>query len=141
MSLEAALIKKEGALSLVAALIKKGEGEVAPLSLVAALQRTRMIAGSLKMAADQEQEGVKRLLQRVLEAAVLKKLVEEEAAVVQNLKPALSLAAGGKNESQRSSRSSEGEAYALEHLYTCRRITNTTENSMNKALMLCTVYT
>ena len=57
---------------LVAALIKKGEGEVAPLSLVAALRRTRMIAGFLKMVADQGQEGVKRLLQRVLEAAVLK---------------------------------------------------------------------
>ena len=64
--------------------------------------------------------------------------MEEEAAVVQRLKSALSLAAGGKNESQRSLRSSEGEACALEHLYTCRRITNATEN---KALTLCTVYT
>ena len=59
-------------LSLVAALIKKGEGEVAPLSLVAALQKMRMVVEVLKMAADQGQEGVKRLLQRVLEAAVLR---------------------------------------------------------------------
>ena len=43
--------------------------------------------------------------------------MEEEGAVVQSLKPALSLVAGGKNESQRSLRSSEGEAYALEHLH------------------------
>ena len=65
--------------------------------------------------------------------------MEEEGAVVQSLKPALSLAAGGKNESQRSLRSSEGEAYALEHLHVgglqMQRIIQ-----MNKALTLCTVY-
>ena len=106
--------------------MKKMEGEVAPLNLVAALQRMRMVgegAGFLTMAAaDQGQEGVKRMLLRVLETAVLGgvaavlKMLVEEGAVVQCLKPVLSLAAGGKNVSQRSSRSSEGEACVLEHL-------------------------